>query len=187
MNIHANRGQVKAHGDCQIRRLAPDTWQFAKFLNGLWKNAAKPLTQDVWQRLQMPRLRMIKADRENKFFNLLNRKPLKISRRKQAFLFCRAKKASHRTRGARIFRPRRKDRSNKHAKGIVRLRLNELDDRRGMLTKRAREGAVNRRDCARRASARVHIQRARVHADGRLGIFHSPHLEYRCSTSPSRF
>ena len=109
MHIYANRRQVKANCNRQIRRFPPHTWKAAEILYRIWNNITKLFCKHFWQRLQMTSLYTIKSNRKNKLLYFLNGKPLQI-RRPKAFSLSRSKKTLHRTRRASILRARRENR-----------------------------------------------------------------------------
>ena len=78
VHVDANGGQVEADGDGQVRRLAADTGQLAKFLNRVRQHAAELFLQDLRQGLQVPRLVMVEADGIDQLLDLLDAETLEI-------------------------------------------------------------------------------------------------------------
>ena len=131
MNVDAYRRKVKADGDSEIRGLAPDARKFAQFLDRVGQGAAEFLLENFRKLLQVPCLVVVETDGKDQLFDFLCRQPLKVFRCKASTLrLC--EEPSHSAGGARILRARREDRPDEDAKRIMRLRLDQLNDRRRM-------------------------------------------------------
>ncbi len=76
--IDADRREVEADRDGEIRRLAPDAREFAKFLHRARQDAAEARAQDLGERLQMFRLVAVEADGIDEFFDFLSREPVEV-------------------------------------------------------------------------------------------------------------
>ena len=62
VHVDADRRQVEANRDRQVRRLASDPRQLAERLDRARQNAAELLAQDARQLLQVPRLVVVEPD-----------------------------------------------------------------------------------------------------------------------------
>ena len=131
MHVDANRRKVKANGDGEVRSLPPDARKFAQFLDSVGQDAAEFLLENFRERLQVPCLVVIEADGEDQFFDFLRSQSLKV-------FWCKARalrlceEPSHRACSAGVLRASREDCSDEDTERIVRLRLDQLDDRRRM-------------------------------------------------------
>ena len=73
MDVDANGGKVKADCDGEVRGLASDAGELAKFLDGIRQDTAEFLLENFRKRLQMPCLVVVEANGEDLLFDFLCR------------------------------------------------------------------------------------------------------------------
>ena len=131
VDVDADRRQVEADGDGQVRGLAADARQFAQFLDGARQRAAELLLEDARQLLEVARLVAEEADGVDELFDLLDGEALQVGGRERLPARGREEPLDG-ARRAGVLRAGGEDGADKHAEGVVRLRLDEFDDRRGV-------------------------------------------------------
>ena len=128
VHVHADRGQIEADGDGEIRGLASDAGEFAEFLDRLREDTAEFLVEDVGERLQVSRLVMVEPDGEDQLLKFCDGELAKAVRG----VASRGEKALHCAGGTGVLGAGGENGADEYAEGVVGLRLDELDDRRSM-------------------------------------------------------
>ena len=146
MGVHRHGGLAVHHIQDDVGSLAPHARQLAKQFHIIGKNAAETFLQDFGETFQMFGFITIKPDRIDKLPNLIFGKTLEIAGRDARPGPGGFQQSEYGPFCARIFRSRRKYCSHEDRKRIVRLRFNELHDRRVMRLKLALQRSVYRWD-----------------------------------------
>ena len=151
VDVHADGRQVEAHGHREVGGLASDTRQLAQFLHCVRQHAAEAFAQDGGKGVQVAGLVVVEADGEDEFLEFRDGNRLEgVGRGGTAH-------ASEETLdgacGTLVLRAGGEDRTHEDAERIMRLRLDQLDDGRGVRLELLLEQAVHLRYVFKRHSA----------------------------------
>ena len=145
MDVDADGGEVEADGDREVRGLASDTRKFAELLDRLREDAAELRLKDAGEFLEVTGLVPEEADGIDELLDLGDGEALEVGRG-EPLPGRSGEEALHGACGAGVLGAGGEDRTDEHAEGVVGLRLDQFDDRRGMGLEFLLQGPVDGRD-----------------------------------------